>query len=64
MKRLIDTALGLISTTRIISLTARALMYMFTRMAERKGKQLGYFVTALNDQLQRELDSRNNIDAV
>ena len=57
-------SLGLISTTQVVRLLVRVIFWVFDILQERKGKQMGYYITALEDELQKQLDSRNKIDAV
>ena len=57
-------SLGLISTTQVVRLLVRVIFWVFDILQERKGKQMGYYITALTDEMQKQLDSRNKIDAV
>lgn len=57
-------SLGLISTTQVVRLLVRIIFWVFDILQERKGKQMGYYITALTDEMQKQLDSRNKIDAV
>jgi hypothetical protein len=61
---IMKTSLGLISTTQVVRLLVRVIFWVFDILQERKGKQMGYYITALEDELQKQLDSRNKIDAV
>jgi hypothetical protein len=61
---IMKTSLGLISTTQVVRLLVRVIFWVFDILQERKGKQMGYYITALTDELQKQLDSRNKIDAV
>jgi hypothetical protein len=60
----LKASLGLISTTQVMRVLVRILFWVFDILQERKGKQVGYYITALEDELQKQLDSRNKIDAV
>ena len=57
-------SLGIISTTQVVRLLVRIIFWVFDILQERKGKQMGYYITALTDEMQKQLDSRNKIDAV
>ena len=61
---LLKTTLGVVSTTRVLRLLVRAIFWVFDIMVERKGKQMGYYITALTDEMQKQLDSRNQIDSI
>ena len=61
---IMKTSLGLISTTQVVRLLVRVIFWVFDILQERKGKQMGYYITALTDEMQKQLDSRNKIDAV
>lgn len=60
----LKTTLGFISTTQVVRLLVRIIFWAFDILQERKGKQMGYYITALEDELQKQLESRNKIDAV
>ena len=60
----LKSSLGLISTTQVVRLLVRVIFWVFDILQERKGKQMGYYITALTDEMQKQLDSRNKIDAV
>ena len=60
----LKSSLGLISTTQVVRLLVRIIFWVFDILQERKGKQMGYYITALTDEMQKQLDSRNKIDAV
>ena len=60
----LKASLGLISTTQVVRLLVRVIFWVFDILQERKGKQMGYYITALTDEMQKQLDSRNKIDAV
>ena len=60
----LKSSLGIISTTQVVRLLVRVIFWMFDILQERKGKQMGYYITALTDEMQKQLDSRNKIDAV
>ena len=60
----LKSSLGIISTTQVVRLLVRIIFWVFDILQERKGKQMGYYITALTDEMQKQLDSRNKIDAV
>lgn len=60
----LKSSLGIISTTQVVRLLVRVIFWVFDILQERKGKQMGYYITALTDEMQKQLDSRNKIDAV
>jgi hypothetical protein len=60
----LKTTLGVVSTTRVLRLLVSAIFWVFDVMVERKGKQMGYYVTALEDEMQKQLDERAKIDSI
>ena len=60
----LKSSLGIISTTQVVRLLVCVIFWVFDILQERKGKQMGYYITALTDEMQKQLDSRNKIDAV